>query len=196
MIRRPERLILGQHYIDAMSAQYDFKEVKKMGIHIGTDFAQLHGDELLAFIFEALHYGYGSESIAGDDNTTDGSSKVVYEKDDWRYQDVYYGGEPYSGQTTIFYKGVACWNMVYFGKVLPHVDNKQYIYDCLRPALMAASPNFPFRGPSVFIADNDLRYANIGHGNVVQFYGQESIKDENDECLFETYYFGGIVNLR
>lgn len=167
-----------------------------MGKHVGVDFAEKHGEELNVFVYEALHHGYGSESVTGDDDTPDGSSTIMYERGDWRYQDIYYGGEPYSGQTTVFYKGVACWNMVYYGKILPHVKIKQYVYDCLMPALMAALPNFPFRGPSVFIAENGLCYVNIGHGDIAQFYGQESIKDQNGEWVFETHYWGGVVNLR
>lgn len=167
-----------------------------MSQHVGIDFIEKHGKELQAFVFEAVQHGYGSEDIAGDENTPDGSSTINYENGHWRFQDVFFGGEPYSGQSTIFYKGVACWNMTYYGKVLPKIEDKQHVYDCLMPALMAASPNFPFRGPSVFIAENGLRYANIGHGNIAQFYGQESIKDKDDEWLFETHYRGGVVNLR
>jgi len=167
-----------------------------MGIHVGIDFVEQHLTDLLAFVYEATQHGYGSENIAGDENTTDGSSKIPYENGDWRFLDTYYGGEPYSGMSTVFYKGVSCWTMIYYGRVLPHVDDKQYVYDCLCPALLAATKEYPFRGPANFVADNGLIYENYWDGNITSFCGSESITDSDGVKQFETCYAGGLVNLR
>jgi hypothetical protein len=167
-----------------------------MGNHIGIDFAKEHGAELQEFLYEALLRGYGSESNSTDAESADGSTKLPpYECGDWKYVDEYYGGEPYSGITVIYYKGVACFSMVYWGKVLSGVD-RQSVYDCLMPALMATNPAHPWRGPNQFVAANGLRYTNLWHGSIEKFYGQEKIGNTDDDWLYEADYRGGIINLR
>lgn len=166
-----------------------------MGKLIGADFAEKHGAELQKFLYEALMHGYGSESAMTESENDDGSTKIIYECGDWRYSDKFFGGEPFGGMTVVRYKGVACFVMNYWGKVLPGVD-KETVYACLMPALMATNPDHPWRGPNGFVADNSLRYTNIWHGNITKFYGQEKIGNANDDWLYEADYRGGIVNLR
>jgi hypothetical protein len=165
-----------------------------MAKHVGEIFAGTRGEELKEFYYKASMHGYGSEANQTDAESADGSTVIEYESGDWRYKDVYYGGEPYSGMTTIFFRGVACFTLVYWGKVLPGVK-KQDVYDCLMPALMKANPSHPWRGPNVFRAANGLQYVNVWHGNVEEFHGHEEITDENGSLLFETNYRGGIVNM-
>jgi hypothetical protein len=167
-----------------------------MGKHVRLDFAEKHGTELQAFLYEALLHGYGSESNLTDAVSDDGKTEIAYETGGWRYFDIYYGGEPYSGMSTIFYKGVACWTMVYWGKVYEGVD-KESVYDCLMPALMATKPDHPWRGPNDYVAENGLRYKNSWFGGVMAFYGKEKILDPDGKLrLYEADYRGGIVNLR
>lgn len=174
--------------------------------HLPSDFVAKHGTELQRFFYEASLHGYGSSApnfterpndevasrtIEGED----GSTKIIYESGEWRYSDKYFGGEPFSGMTVIRYRGIACFTMIYWGKVLPKVD-KEKVYACLQPALMATKLEHPWRGPNQFVAQNGLLYTNIWHGNVEKFYGQEKIGDADDNWLYEADYRGGIVNLR
>ena len=166
-----------------------------MGTNVEEDFFRLHGSEMADFIYEAIQHGYGSRTEdTGDDNSVDGGTTIEYVRGDWRYLDEFDGGEPFSGRTRVFYKGVACWNMVYYGSVLPDYD-KRTVYKCLMPALLAAPERFPLRGPSSFTSDNGLKYVNIWFGDLQQFEGVECIKDMSEDDCYVASYMGGVVNL-
>lgn len=158
-------------------------------------FVAKHGAELQDFFYRANLKGYGGDpdpySIVV---SPDGSTKISYHEENWRYLDEFYGGEPFSGMTTIWYQGKVCFTMVYWGKVLPGANQKK-VYACLKAALRASKPEHPWRGPNGLVANN-LRYTNIWHGNIEKFYGQEKIGNINDDWLYECDYRGGIVNLR
>ncbi|MDR0591576.1 MAG: DUF5680 domain-containing protein [Candidatus Nomurabacteria bacterium] len=161
---------------------------------IGLDFAKEHGVELQAFLYEAALHGYGSEGNVNDTESDDGGTKIVYERGDWRYSDKYFGGEPFSGLTVIRYKGIACFTMTYWGKVMGMRAYKEKVYDCLQSALMCVRPEHPWRGLNGFVSEHGLCYANIWHGDINEFSGQEKVADLNDNCLYKASYHGGIVN--
>lgn len=166
-----------------------------MGKHVGLDFSEKHGTELQEFYHEALLHGYGAAD--GDVTKTeydDGSTKIVYKRGVWRYSDKFFGGEPFAGMSVVRYDSIACFVMNYWGKVLPFAD-KEEIYRCLMPALLATNKDHPWRGPNHFLSEDGLRYTNIWHGNINKFYGQEKIGNANDDWLYEADYRGGIVNL-
>lgn len=172
---------------------------------LDSNFVATHGVELQRFFHEASLKGYASNpDLQFTDRPSsdfqiqtgdDGSTKIIYCRGEWRYSDKYFGGEPFSGMVVIRHRGIACFTMVYWGKVLPGIDHEK-VYACLRPALRAARLEHPWRGPNQFVADNGLLYTNIWHGNIEKFYGQEKIGDACDNWLYEADYRGGIVNLR
>jgi len=166
-----------------------------MGV-VGTKFAEKHLPELSQFIYKALQKCYGSEAATGDENNLSGSTKYACKNGDWNFTDNFYGGEPFSGMSTVFYRGISCWNMCYYGKVFPFVEDIQRVYDCLFPALMEASKEYPFRGPHKFVSKEGLTYENTWEGVLASFTGRERITDIDGTCLFETYYAGGLVNIR
>lgn len=152
-----------------------------------TNFVTRYGKELQKFFYEASLRGYGNEELLAQGSSLrdrdsevkviegeDGSTKIIYECDVWRYSDKYFGGEPFGGMTVIRFCGIVCFVMNYWGKVLPNV-NKQLVYDCLMPALMVTRPEHPWRGPNHYVAKNGLLYTNIWHGNIEKFYGQEKL---------------------
>lgn len=155
--------------------------------------------ELLEFINFSFQYRYNNSGISDDDTPEGDIPSFRMEFNDgrwkgWKYEDRFYGSEPFAGNIQIFYMGKCYWYMDVQGKCLS--DNPEItkmVYDCLGEAFKAAPLSFPFRGPSAYIASNGLRYANLGHGNVRKCYGQESIKDSDDNWLYEVNWRGGAI---
>lgn len=125
----------------------------------------------------------------------DGAQGVSYGAFDWQYRDRWYGGEPFSGITTISFEKRVCWAMTYWGRVLPDMD-KERIYDCLRPALAAVDPEAPWRGPrEIEAGGNCFTYRSSSCGDIVRFEGSEDIVDITGHILYEARFMGGFVNL-
>jgi hypothetical protein len=65
------------------------------------------------------------------------------------------------------------------------------IYAFLRQALLAVSPDRPFRGPPSF-ESGGFRYANASHGDPTAFHGEERI-DRDGTNVFQLRYNGGLI---
>ena len=77
--------------------------------------------------------GYSDISVKYEDNGKGG--KILTRKEgNWRYEDEFYGGEPYSGNETLWLDEKDVFRCVYRGKVAKGV-NFSDIYDFLRKAL-------------------------------------------------------------
>ncbi len=88
--------------------------------------------------------------------------------DDFKYEDEYYGGEPYSGNETIWEKGKDIFRCVYWGKVVKGV-NFSNIYNFLKNALSKGPDGeLVHRGPEEYIEGN-LRYINSIEGDIEEF---------------------------
>lgn len=160
-------------------------------------FANGHGAELRKFLCEAQIHGYGAVM---PDETPDGGKKIEYVSKDglWRSVDIWYGGEPYSGMTTVWRKEnnvfVPCFNMAYWGRVMPFADGKQ-VLATLAEALQHPELEQPWRGPQRMRSETGLRYRNSRKGGVKKFSGREIIsKPGNSQVLYEGVYIGGIIN--
>lgn len=162
---------------------------RKSGSH---QFAGQYGQPLCDFLSEAqIKYASGELRPA---TTEGGSSMIVYENGIWRYSDVWHGGEPYSGITTIAKDGVDCFCMVYFGRIMPYAE-KDVVLQGLMEALQHPNPTAPWRGPREFVTTHGLHYCNKWTGGIRRFSGGERImSQDNKETLYEAAYMGGIVN--
>ena len=159
----------------------------------GKDFVKRHNGELKNFVREALKHGYGMG--LPPEETFDGGNIYRYERGDWSYQDVYYGGEPYGGMTTVTYLGSVCWTMVYFGRIVGNAS-KEEVYSALSEALQHINPTLPIRGPKEYFTENGLTYHNSWNGELKFFNGREIIVNQNGTVRYEMYYHGGFVSLR
>ena len=158
-------------------------------------FYNKHDDQMREFFAKAQReYASGA---AKPQVGEDGSSRIVLCDGLWRYVDLWYGGEPYSGMTTLFYEEVACWSMVYWGRIMPYAEDKQLVLAALMDALQHNhNPDQPFRGPRKMITSTGLRYINAAIGGLRCFSGTERIVGHRrkDEVLYYASYTGGVVN--
>ncbi len=114
--------------------------------------------------------------------------------DAYAYEDEFYGGEPYSGNETIWENGEDIFRCVYWGKVIKGVDFSE-IYDFLRKAL-AKGPDgkLVHRGPSEY-TEGTLKYTNSIQGDIEEFKLEEKIYMDEKE-VYVAYFIGGRVNVR
>lgn len=137
-----------------------------------------------------------SEGYAVTNGVTndDGSKMISNEKGLWSMKDTYYGGEPYGGNEIIFYEGKPVWMMIYYGLVSPETTNVDEIYDLLKKSLAKGDPDFPLRGPRLFIGQG-MQYTNHWDGDIEKFEGKERILVNGRE-IYSATYMGGWVNKR
>ena len=147
--------------------------------------------KLKEFIFEASKNTYASENPEIKVKQDDYSTTIEYEKDDWKYHDNYFGGEPYGGREVVFYKGKPVWMMVYYGWVVEG-NNPNDVYGILTKALRSSNIDMPYRGPKELI-DGDSKYVNEIHGEVGNFFGEEKIY-KGDTLLYVAKYMGDFVD--
>ena len=137
--------------------------------------------------------GYADESVKYEDNGKNG--KILTRTDsDWRYEDEFYGGEPYSGNETLWFNGKDVFRCVYWGKVAPDI-NFSDIYSFLRKALKE-EPNGScvHRGPEKFTEDK-LTYTNECKGDIEEFIQTERIF-LNEKEVYVAYFIGGRINVQ
>lgn len=114
--------------------------------------------------------------------------------DNYKYEDEFYGGEPYSGNETLWEDYKDIFRCVYWGKVVKGV-NFSDIYDFLRRAL-SKGPNgeLVHRGPKEYI-EEDLKYTNSVEGDIEEFRQTERIFIGEKE-VYIAYFVGGRVNVQ
>ena len=147
------------------------------------------------FLYRAQKHGYGGNTKPHDG--VDGTHTLSYteRKSGLSLVDTWYGGEPFRGTMVIRRSGIVCWVMTYGGEVLPSA-NKEAVYSCLKPALMARNHISPWRGPEIYMAANGMRYVNEWSGDIKKFKGTEFIYAPGSVRLYECNYEGGLVDLR
>lgn len=149
--------------------------------------------DLKEFILEANLRGYGSGDEKTREKQDDGSTTIIYKRDEWRMVDNYVGGEPYAGMTKIFFKDKVIWSMIYYGTVSKKVVGLKEVYGFLMKSLLKMPLDYPYRGPKEMI-EKDWKYTNEWVGEVWQFSGKEKIYLKN-KVIFWTKYIGGMVDV-
>ncbi len=168
-----------------------FETISKFKIINHKLMHEINEENLRAFIFEASRATYASADKSLRQKQPDGSTSIQYENGLYKYHDNYFGGEPYGGREVVFFENKPVWMMVYYGFVYPEVE-KEVVYSILTEALSSSSVEVPYRGPYLY-EKGDLRYENKLSGDVKKFSGKEKIF-ENNICLYEADYMGGLVD--
>lgn len=150
--------------------------------------------ELSKFLVEAKKSTYAAGDQAHKIINSDKSTTITYEKDNWKYHDNYFGGEPYGGREVVFYKNKPVYIMTYYGFVDESIKAPNLVYTCLMNALKLIPEDKPFRGPEEYQEEN-LIYENIHSGEVDNFKGEETIK-QNGKLIYKANYMGGFIDQR
>lgn len=150
----------------------------------------MNTNEIRHFLVKANRNGYGNAQVK-DSIGEDGSHTIVYEDNDWRFHDNYFGGEPFGGREVISYNQKAVWMMVYYGFV-EDISLQSQIYTFLKESLLLFTDDLPYRGPSRR-ENGDWLYINKIDGTFDSFSGEEIISYKNQE-VYKTRYQGGVVD--
>ena len=126
---------------------------------------------LSAFVAEAHRNGYATAQPQVDD---DGRKVLTYERENWRYRDVYYGSEAFGGHEVVSCQSDPRWGMHYYGDLTTEDADRDETYSFLRAALERASEDRPYRGPERFERDG-LTYWSSVEGDLRRFEGEERI---------------------
>lgn len=143
------------------------------------------------FILSASRATYASGNETMKQKQADGSTTIEYKEGPYSYHDNYFGGEPYGGREVVFLNDKPIWMMVYYGFVHTNVQGKD-VYPFLIESLSNATPDMPYRGPSLFEKES-LSYQNTLTGDVTKFSGTEKIL-KNGTPVYEASYLGGLVD--
>jgi hypothetical protein len=123
-----------------------------------------------------------------------GSRQLDHSAPPFAYRDIYFGMGFFVGQETVSIDDQVVWSMAYSGGAKDDITDSavlRAIYAFLRRALSAVEPALPFRGPTVFRAD-ELSYENNVVGTIARFHGTERIS-QSDRELYELHYSGGLL---
>lgn len=148
---------------------------------------------LRQFLVDSNRAGYAGGDEKKWIKEPDGSTRIPYEKGDWRSDDHFYGGEPYVGMTVVFHEKLPVWGMIYYGWVVEGVKTDS-VYGLLRGALMQMPEEHPYRGPQEY-SQGEFVYRNKWEGELDRFSGEETI-EQAGKLIYKADYRGGEVDKR
>ncbi len=138
--------------------------------------------------------GYSDVTVAYADNGKDGKILTLLDGG-WKYEDEFYGGEPYSGNETIWFEDKVVFRCVYYGRVAKGEDFAQ-MYGFLREALTKGPDTgvTVHRGPKQY-EKGELLYTNESTGTIENFELIERIF-KNGKEVYSATFLGGLVNVQ
>tara|TARA_Y100000034_G_C6831861_1_gene375553 strand:- start:539 stop:1009 length:471 start_codon:yes stop_codon:yes gene_type:complete len=148
--------------------------------------------EFVEFLMGAKRNTYANDSPA--ETMSDGGRKLTFKNGIYRYQDLYYGFDPFSGQEIVWRDNIPIWTMNYVGGITKAGASAKKIYGFLKKALMEVSIDRPFRGPLEFREDG-LEYTShidIDFCTLDYFRGEEAISSDDGE-LYRLDFHGGLI---
>jgi hypothetical protein len=143
------------------------------------------------FLVKAKTNTYASNGEGGERTLEDGAKELIYEQDEYKYRDRYFGSNFFIGEEIVWQNGKAVWGMNYYGKIVSDKVDNDRLYPFLKKALMLVKTDRPFRGPDDF-SDGDWKYHDESNGTVDKFDGTETIYFKKEK-VFELKYHGGTV---
>jgi len=144
------------------------------------------------FLVKAKINTYAADGEAGEKIYKDGCQELVFEDNNFKYRDRYYGFNPFIGEEVVQQDGKAVWVMNYCGRILSDKIDRKELYSFLRKAMRQVRADRPFRGPAEFIKD-DYKYTDKSNGDINNFTGTELIYYQGNKA-YELYYHGSTIN--
>lgn len=137
--------------------------------------------------------GYADNNAQYLDNGK-GGKILVQKMGKLKYEDEFYGGEPYSGNETIWENDRDIFRCVYYGNVKEGIKFDD-VYHFLRKALFKGpTGNCIHRGPECF-NEGDFTYTNSCNGSINEFQLVERIFINGIE-VYKAFFNGGLINLK
>jgi hypothetical protein len=150
-------------------------------------------EPFIEFLITAKLHTYASQGDAASVTPLlPGSHQLEYRQGDWFYRDIYFGGDYFVGQETVYHTGKPLWSMAYAGGALQQgagIVETSRVYAFLQAALRAVPMEAPFRGPNHF-QEGAFIYLCEHDGDVKRFWGREVIQYEGHE-VYELRFSGG-----
>jgi hypothetical protein len=144
---------------------------------------------LVTFLLDAKRATYASASSdAVVSAVLPGAHQLEYRAGPFLYRDIYYGGEQFIGQETVYHADQPVWSMCYAGW---SIDTAVPVGDFLKEALRHVAAAAPYRGPEQYHSGG-YRYTNEVYGVVGRFWGREEIAYQG-RPIYELRYQGGFV---
>ncbi|MDI6721659.1 MAG: DUF5680 domain-containing protein, partial [Candidatus Aenigmarchaeota archaeon] len=84
--------------------------------------------ELSEFLVRAKLNTYASVGESGEKMLEDGSKELVFEENEFKYRDRYFGFNPFIGQEVVWRKGKVIWAMNYRGRIISGDVSPKYVY--------------------------------------------------------------------
>lgn len=147
-------------------------------------------ERLQRFIYEANKpHADGSAAIKQE---SDGSRTIIYDDNEFKMHDNFFGGEPYGGRLVVYRKDRPVFLEVYYGRVYTTKRSAQEVYNFLREALRHATSDSPYRGPAEYSSEG-LTYKCTVTGTVHYHTITEYIFEGNTE-IYSATIVGGLVD--
>jgi hypothetical protein len=143
------------------------------------------------FLVKAKVRTYASEGEANERVLEDGAKELSYEERAFKYQDRYYGFNPFAGEEIVWKNREFIWAMNYYGKVTSDKVTAKQVYGFLKAAMRKITEERPFRGPKNF-NDGDFEYVDESNGTIDCFTGIERIFYQGEE-VYRLDYHGGSI---
>lgn len=142
--------------------------------------------KLIEFLCEAKQNTYAAHGMEIEPSKP-GSHDLSYKRGEFSYLDSYFGGNRFTGEEVLYQKENPYWSMNYTGRVL----GENFSGDFLKEALLAVTPDIPFRGPSFFRKDSFSYHCKV-NGDFDWFEGEEEIFFQTAK-VYECRFHGGII---
>ncbi len=150
-------------------------------------------DRLALFLVRAKLATYAAQ---GDQASVSpmlpGSHQLEYRESDLVSRDIYFGGDFFVGQETVYQGDRPIWAMSYAGGIHPNIPVEPgLVYVFLQEALRAVAVERPFRGPANFEREH-FSYTASSIGSVSRFFGTEIIMYDGLP-VFQLRFAGGLL---
>lgn len=149
---------------------------------------------LCKFLVKAKKASYAAGEESKKVKERDSSTTLKFQDNEWKYNDNYFGGEPYGGREVVFFEGKPVYIMTYYGRVDKNIEDVKAVYKVLQQALLLVPESNPYRGPKKYLQGN-YSYSNTFTGEIDNFFGEEMIT-LNGEEIYRAKYMGGLVDQR
>ncbi len=143
--------------------------------------------ELREFLCRAKRVTYAGKGQESETPSRPCSHDLSYSEGDFLYIDSFVGGEKFSGEEVVWYKGKPVYSMNYCGRVTGY----GFSGDFLKEALKHCTPELPYRGPK-HLRLREYAFEMSVEGDIEWFHGHEEISFDATN-VYEGVFHGGMI---